>query len=641
MLPVSVAAALAWMLTPASVWLARRVGAVDHPGPRRVHSWPIPRLGGLAVVGAVAIVLGAGAIGIPGTPRWLLNSRSPGILLGLLPVLVVSVVDDIRQISPWPRFAAQALGAGIAMWWGVVLPDTVHLFGFPIHLGWAAWPLSALWIVSLTNAFNLVDGLDGLAAGLGLIAAASLAAVVVLAHKPDSAAAALVLCGALIGFLPSNLHPAYVFLGDCGATAIGFLLACFALTSSSLLSAGFAILIPVVIVGVPVADAFVSVLRRTVARIEQGTGNGVFQADSNHIHHRLLAMGLSHQRAVWMLYAFGTGLSLIALASLLLTYHQSGLLLLGVLMAGLIAVNRLGYGEFAFIRRGTALKMYDLPVMKRAFFTVFLDMTLVAVAVCVAVALKYDAWLLTGKRALVFSAVAVLVPAHVGMFTLFGVYKGAWRVAGIHDFVRLNAAIFAACGLGYVLSLAIKGPPLPVSLLALFGFVEVTIASGSRISYRILEQTRFRQNEAGARAIIYGAGRGGLLAARELSQNPERGLKPVGFIDDHPTRQGKSVDGYPVLGTLESLREALAKSGATVVVVASEKIPPLKVDMAARECGRAGARLLTMEIAFSEVSTVNRPGTEVDSNPGDHAGVPDADAHIGINTILAGAPSER
>ena len=447
--------------------------------------------------------------------------------------------------------------------------------------------------------------------------------------------------GRILGFLPLNLHPASVFLGDCGAASIGYLLACLAVTSSTLLSAGFATLIPVIIIGVPLADTLVSIVRRTIGRMENGAGNRIYEADGNHIHHRLLALGLSHQRAVSVLHAVGAGLSLVALASLLLTYQQSGLLLLGVLLASLIGVNRLGYGELAFIRRGVALRLYDLPVMKRAFFTVFVDMALAAFAVYLAVALKYDAWFLTGKRALVFSAVTVLAPIQVGMFSLFGVYRGSWRVAGIHDFLRLNLAILSTSVLGYAVSILIGGATPSASLLMIFAFVDVVVASGSRISFRILEQARHRGVDTGVPTIIYGAGRGGLFALRELTQNPDRGLRPVGFLDDDPDRKGKSVDGYPVLGTVNELGEVLRKTGAKSVVVSSEKIEATKLTLAAVACQDHGARLLSMALSFDDVTMAPDLATRSAASAPGVGPQPRAEETVRVGPALPEAAGDR
>jgi len=497
LLPGLAAGLIAWCLTPLSIWIAGRVGAIDTPGPRRVHMTPIPRLGGLAVVTAVVAVVGALGLVLPGGLGWTGRATTLGPLAGLIPILVVSMRDDISHVGAFPKLVAQVAGAGIAMWFGVLLPPTVHLFGYPIALGWMAYPLSALWIVGVTNAFNLVDGLDGLSAGLGLISCIGLAAVLLTAGRPANASAAIVLAGALLGFLPYNMHPARVFLGDTGATAVGYMLACLTLTSSAVLSAGFAALLPILLVGIPVADTLVSILRRTIGRLEDDASNRVHEADRNHIHHRLLDLGLSHRKAVFLLYGAGAFLSAIALFSLLLTRQQSGLLLLGLFLAGVLGLQRLGYGEFAPLRRGGALRVYDLPMMRRAFFAAFVDIALAGLALYLAAVLKLDSWSFAGKRGLVYEALALLVPAQVIAFAVFGIYKDSWRLAGVHEFLRLGLAIAAASLMSLALASALGIADMPPLLFVIYAFVALVVTTGSRVSCRLLDHVRLRGAQEG------------------------------------------------------------------------------------------------------------------------------------------------
>ena len=605
--PAAVAAMAAWLLTPVSAWLAVRVGAIDQPGPRRVHTQPMPRLGGLAVVTSAVAVLAAGALGVPGAPVWADRGVALGIFAGLVPILAVSVRDDVAGLRPLPKLLAHAAGAGIAMWCGVMLPPTVHLFGTPLHLGWMAVPLSALWLIGLTNAFNFVDGLDGLSAGLGLISAASLAVVLLMTQQPRGAAAALVLAGSIVGFLPFNIHPARVFLGDCGATAIGYLLACFTLSGFSLLSSGLATLIPVLLVGVPVADTLVSVLRRTVARAEGGTGSRVYEADRNHFHHRLLALGLSHGAAVITLCAAGGLLSAIALASLLLTQQQSGLLLVGILVAGFIGLKRLGYSEFEPIRSGVALRLYDLPVLQRAFFAVFVDIAVVGAALYLSAGLKYDDWHLVRTRGMLLSMFAVLTPVSVAAYSLFGMYRASWRLEGIDAYRRLALAVAAGSAAAAALLALMAPQEVSLSFFGVYTFVALVLANGVRVSFRLADQARMRAASAGERTLIYGAGVRGAGALRELLSNSAAGFVPVGFLDDNPQRVGKSLDGIPILGAIAGLEKAIADTGATVVIVSSDRIPWEKVAEARRLCAARGVRLLRMRVGFEPVPVTEPP----------------------------------
>jgi UDP-GlcNAc:undecaprenyl-phosphate GlcNAc-1-phosphate transferase len=374
-LPAFIAAVLSFALTPAVRRLALRVGAVDEPGPRKVHQTPLPRLGGLAVLAAIALVLGAmSVVSIPGMQA-LPKDLCAGLGLGVLPILAVSLWDDIKPLRALPKFMAQFTGAGVAAAFGIRLGAEVHLFGQTISLGYLAVPISILWIVGVSNAFNIVDGLDGLSAGLALISSASLGAVALVAGRYSLASMSFVLTGALIGFLPYNIYPAKIFLGDSGAASIGFFLACLALRGGSTLSAGMALLVPLVVLGLPLAETLVSMLRRIFQDV------GVFEADGDHFHHRLLAMGLTQRRVVMILYVVGIVLAGVGIASMFLTFRHAAMLLVTLLAASFIGIARLGYDEFALIRRGIMLRFYEAPVLKRALFPVFFDLGLVALAI--------------------------------------------------------------------------------------------------------------------------------------------------------------------------------------------------------------------------------------------------------------------
>ena len=365
LIPALAAAALTAVVTPVVRRLAIALGAVDAPGERKPHGWPTPRLGGLAVVASVVCVVLAAETGLFGPVPRVPPQVMSGMVAGLLPILAVSIWDDIRRLPPWPKLIAHTAGAVIAVAGGVVLPDTLHLLGVGLPVGRAAGPLTVVWLVGVTNSFNIVDGLDGLAAGLALIAASSLAAVCFSLNDLGVAWSALVLVGALAGFLPYNRHPARVFLGDSGATALGFTFACLAVASASRLTTGFAILLPVFVVAIPVTDTLTAVARRTIRGVRSGRAPQLMRGDSNHIHHRLLARGVGHERAVWVLHVAAIAVAGLAVLSIWLNDRAAGLLVVALVTVILLAVGRLGYDEFAFTRR-TGLRRPDLSTGRHA-----------------------------------------------------------------------------------------------------------------------------------------------------------------------------------------------------------------------------------------------------------------------------------
>jgi UDP-GlcNAc:undecaprenyl-phosphate GlcNAc-1-phosphate transferase len=594
--PAVAAAVLAFGLTPLVARFAVRVGAMDVPDERKVHARPVPRLGGLAVVASIAIVF-AGAQWLS-AGRWQLpSSLAAGVGLGVLPILLVSIVDDIRSVRARRKLAAHALGAVIAVSLGISLAPVVHLFGVPIEIGRMAWPLSVLWIVGVTNAFNLIDGLDGLSAGLALIAAVSMAAVFTLVGQSGMAGVSLVLAGALVGFLPYNLHPARLFLGDTGATAIGFCLAAFALRGGSTLSSGFAALLPVFIVGLPIADTLIAMARRTLHRLEHHTG-GVFQADRDHIHHRLLALGVSHGTVVLLLYAAGLLFAAAALLSIFLNAREAGLMVTALLLAGIVGIRRLGYDEFAFIRRGTVLSVYELPVVKRGFFVVLVDLVLTFAAAYVAVGLKTDLWLLAAVRDRVVEIGTTLAPITVMVFSWRGMYRGSWRVAGLQDLTRVLLAVAVATSAGALVLRVVSSNDYPLSLFGIYGVVSLLLTASIRASYVILASSVQRSRQGGVPVLIYGAGRRGAAAVRELFQNQAFNLHPVGFIDDDWQMRDKIVAGVPVLGTAREMEHALRVTAAGGVVISSDKIASDRIERAAEACRVHHGTLFHLDIGI-------------------------------------------
>lgn len=604
------AGAISLALTPGARWLAVRLGAVDEPGRRKVHVQPVPRLGGLAILAATVLVfvLFRPLFEFAGSARlW------TGLGLGLLPILTVSVIDDVRRLGAAVKACAQLGGALVAVWFGITLPPDVHLFGFTIAIGAWSIPISVLWLVGVTNAFNLVDGLDGLSAGLALISVGSLVPVFIIAGQPAVAGAALVLSGAIIGFLPYNFYPASIFLGDAGATGIGFCLACLALKGGSTLPAGFAVLLPVIALGLPIAETVLSMVRRSLGLIGRSSSNGVFEADRRHIHHRLLDLGFGHRRAVLLLYVVSLTIAAVGLLSILVTNRQAGWLLAGLLLAGFAGIGRLGYQELAVIRSGVVLRFYDAPMLKRSVFVSFLDLMFVAAVVWMTFGLKHDNWLLrqAGDATAAFMMAFTLGPAVVAVFWAMGLYREEYRQAGIREVVRITGAVGLASGVGFVMLNLWFGVDIPLSTFVIWALLELAVSGGARLSYRILVTTQWRASRDGQPALIYGAGLAGGTALREMLANAAVRLRPVGFIDDNPRRVGQTVSGFRILGTLEDLGRCLDDVGAVVVVVASRKIAAERVERARQVCERAGVVLRRMDLTFDPVGTVDTRSPDI------------------------------
>lgn len=314
---------------------------------RHVHQRPLPRLGGVAIYLAclASIAVGVAIAAAFGMSAWfsgavLLRVLVPGTL-----IFLVGVYDDVRPVRPYAKFAAQALAGLLLFAAGLRILDIPVLFGSH-HFGWAvSLPLTILWVIGITNAFNLIDGLDGLAAGSGLFSTVVVFVVALFSHSALVALLTIALAGAILGFLRFNFNPATIFLGDCGSLFIGFMLSALAIQGAQKAPTVIAVAIPVVSFGLPILETALSVLRRLIS------GRPVFTADREHIHHKLLERGLSHRQVVIVLYAVSAVFALLSLFLLWPSGSTIGLVLI-VLGTGIwFGVQRLGYLEFGELRR--------------------------------------------------------------------------------------------------------------------------------------------------------------------------------------------------------------------------------------------------------------------------------------------------
>lgn len=326
-----VALLISAVATPVGRRLAERFGVVDQPEPRKVHPRPVARLGGVGV----ALAFGVSLVLVQSV-FFLIPLPLPTLLLGGGAMVLLGAVDDVRGLNPWAKLAGQVAVATWVVLGGVTIDRFDPLLLPALELDVLSAPLAVLWIVGITNAVNLVDGLDGLAAGLGAIATATLVAVAVMQGDVRLALVAACLCGALVGFLPWNRHPASVFLGDSGSLFLGFTLAVVSAWSWQKAPTAVALTAPLLVLGLPVAETVVTVARRT------WTGAPLMEADRKHMHHGLLGR-VGHSRAVGILYLAACALA--GLGLLLTASREPRVALVLAASAGVGAlVLRLAYG---------------------------------------------------------------------------------------------------------------------------------------------------------------------------------------------------------------------------------------------------------------------------------------------------------
>ncbi len=330
-LPLLLALVAGYLLTPAVRVLAFKTGAMDHPDSRKVHNGIMPRMGGLAVYLAfIASVLLFRQV----TPQvW-------GLLAGATVILLVGILDDIRGLSPRVKMAGQILAAMVIVHFGIQVDFITNpLNGNMIYLGMFSIPVTIFWVVAVTNAVNLIDGLDGLAGGVSGIAALTMAAVTWTqwgAAGMENIMLALTLVAALAGFLKHNFYPAKIFLGDTGSLFLGFTLSVMAIMGLTKSATAVSVIVPLVILGVPLMDTFFAVIRR------YNEHKPIFQPDREHLHHQLLAMGLSHRQAVLVIYGLSAFLGLTAVVLNMVSSNQAVAMLVLLALVVIYLANRVG-----------------------------------------------------------------------------------------------------------------------------------------------------------------------------------------------------------------------------------------------------------------------------------------------------------
>jgi UDP-GlcNAc:undecaprenyl-phosphate GlcNAc-1-phosphate transferase len=294
-----VAFVVATLLTPVAATIARRVGAVDTPRARGLAEHVTPLLGGLAIF-AGAIV--AGLVYLPGSGRY------HAILAGAALIALVGAVDDAREIPPVVKLAGQIGAAAILVAGGVEVSNFTLPFIGAVNLGDAAAPLTVLGLVAIMNAVNFTDGVDGLAAGVCSISAAAFGVIAFHLQRDPAGVLALITCGAALGFLVHNFHPAAVFMGDCGSNQLGLLLGVVIVEGSLKTNALIALFVPLVVLAVPFLDTTFVVLKRMKYKRK------IYSPDTNHFHHRFARIGFSQRRTVGYLYAWTATMAGVAVA---------------------------------------------------------------------------------------------------------------------------------------------------------------------------------------------------------------------------------------------------------------------------------------------------------------------------------------
>jgi len=605
------------LLTPLMKMAAVKLRAFDYPGERKVHLRPIPKLGGIGIfVSFYLILLLSCQLDFFYFPPQFLKEINYGwLLIASAIVFAMGLIDDFWSIPPSLKLFWQIIAGLIVSF----TPYRIEAITFPfgdLNLGIWSVPATVLWVIAITNALNLFDGLDGLAAGTVFIASLSIFGISLLNENIGSALIGIILAGTTLGFLKYNFYPASVFLGNSGSYSLGFILSILSLHSYSKDTTAVVILIPVLLLGLPIMDTVLSMLRRLLKSLRIIGMNGnrnnfksfffdkwiILQADRDHIHHRLLQLGFTQRRAVIFLYAVSLILGGLAFSSVYFRNINQALLLIAIGIASYVGINKLKYSEMQVLRNGALLPLFDTPLISQRIVKAFFDLAFIAFSYYLAFLLRFEGEFDQSMKKYYLSTVPLVVSLKLFIFYVVGLYRGVWQYTGIADLMRVAKAVVLAC----------ITTALFIWMIPAFGVISWTIfvidfnllflmVLGLRSSFRILEHLHEFTDQQGKKVLIYGVGMPSIQALKEFIHNPRLKLSPVGFIDDDEQNQGIQVDGYPVLGSLDSLEQILQNMPISEIIVSRSDIPRERLSRLAQICSDRGISLKRFQTELEEI----------------------------------------
>jgi UDP-GlcNAc:undecaprenyl-phosphate/decaprenyl-phosphate GlcNAc-1-phosphate transferase len=578
-LPLLVAFVFSLTLTPLAMRLARRVGAVDRPKADRWSRRETPLLGGVAITAGLLVAL------LALRP---LTQETMVVAAGVVLLHVVGVWDDVRGLRPQAKLVAQTAAAGVLLLGGVRAgwPSSVFL----------ATPLTVLWVVGITNALNLLDNMDGLAAGVGAITAIAVAccANALPGGAGDGAAlVALAAGGAALGFLPWNVHPARVFMGDGGSLPLGFALAAASLPGTHSGAGHVAAVLagPLLALAVPILDTtFVSILRKW-------HGRRISQGGRDHLSHRLVALGVPEKRAVATLWLLSAGFGAFAVASTQLRTLGSLTLVALALAAAAVVGVVLGRVK-VYTRVAAAADAEKTEEMRRTFLNyvsaagpIAADFVLAGAAYAAAYLLKYGADVPPREMDLLEVSIAPVVAIQLAALASCRVYRSVWRFFGMADAVALAkgcVVAFAATTMAVVFfwrfaMFSREVFVIDACLLMLFLF-------GARTFLRLLADAFGRFPDDGVKVLVVGAGAAGAQCLQALRARGDARVTPIGIVDDDASLHRRRIHGVPVVGSMNDLPRLLLELRPQEVVLSS--LPDdVRVEELRTLVRAAGARL--------------------------------------------------
>jgi UDP-GlcNAc:undecaprenyl-phosphate GlcNAc-1-phosphate transferase len=583
------------------------------PSQERWHKKPTALMGGIAIFSAMALPLAFRADYASLIPHLLgkapsghLPSLTAVTLLGATILFGLGVVDDFINIKPHSKLLGQILTASLVTFLGFRLQWVTSLTLDTM--------LTIAWIVGITNAFNLLDNMDGLCAGVGLVGTLFLA-YLFLPLDPAGSQVGLALAGALIAFLVFNFNPASIFMGDCGSLPIGFTLSMLSLAyAGRAMDTGLAAYaVPIMVMLVPLLDTSMVTLIRTLS------GRKAMLGGKDHTSHRLVLMGFSEKQAVLFLYGIG---AVAGIAAVFVTRTDSltspsviiPLAVAVLLMALYLAqIHVYPEKEFSVLKGRTFTPVLLELTYKRQISLVILDFGLVAFAYYLSYRLRFDAREFPIFFQIFLRSLPAVIACKLTAYFTIGVYRGIWGYMSSNDVqVYLKASTLGTLLSVVAVTFVYRFEAFSKGIFLIDWLLATGLLLGSRGFYRLAGDFMKRKSLNGERVLIYGAGRGGEILLREVLNNPSLKISPLGFIDDDPLKNGKKLQGYPVLGAFADLEQIHQRQPISVLLISFNHQEEKALDEIKAFCRRHAIQLKQFSVCIDPVDT-EPAGTRISS----------------------------
>jgi len=498
---------------------------------------------------------------------------------GAVLMFAIGFWDDRFEVRPIVKFLGQFLAASILV-----------VAGLSLNSAWPFWiaiPLTYFWVIGITNAFNLLDNMDGLAAGIAVIVAGILGGLALKLGAMDVAVLAFTIAGATGGFLVFNYNPAKIFMGDCGSLFIGYLLAAMPLMLEPMLSDIAPISVLPVLIAITILPIFDTSLV-TFVRIFKGRSPS--QGGSDHSSHRLVFSGLTEKGAVNTLYGitglFGINLLLFYPDYIHLFYILLSIGIVGIFFFGMY-LSRLDVYEDEELSTIESMveNIPDYFKRKLQLGAIIGDIILIIASFALAHFIRFEGWTADIEEALIEVLPAVIV-IKVFILAALGLYKSVWKYAGVADLMRIFSGTLAGTSFAGMFAWMYTGGYMSVSVFAIDWFLFLFLLASSRFAFKGLRRLFAIPANGGRNILLYGAGDAGWLALSEIRQNPDLQLDPVGFIDDSPYKQKGKIQGLKVLGSYHDLVSICEENNVEEVLICIRNLSIDKKEMVKSMCAK-------------------------------------------------------